>query len=152
MDNWIYGTGVGRRNGAGRSSRSPLRCQSAHPALACRRGGRVVYCGGLENRFGLTADGGSNPSLSARRIVKRLMIWAVVVGVAFAILWWKGYLLRLSTYIQQTREELRKCTWPTWDELKGSTVLIGVSIMLLGAFIVVADVIFVYVNNWILKL
>ena len=30
------------------------------------RGGRVVYCGGLENRFGFTADGGSNPSLSAR--------------------------------------------------------------------------------------
>ncbi len=31
------------------------------------RGGRVVYCGGLENRFGLTADGGSNPSLSASK-------------------------------------------------------------------------------------
>jgi hypothetical protein len=26
----------------------------------------VVYCGGLENRFGFTADGGSNPSLSAK--------------------------------------------------------------------------------------
>jgi hypothetical protein len=25
----------------------------------------VVYRGGLENRFGLTANGGSNPSLSA---------------------------------------------------------------------------------------
>ena len=33
--------------------------------LQSRRGGRVVYCGGLENRFGFTADGGSNPSLSA---------------------------------------------------------------------------------------
>jgi hypothetical protein len=33
--------------------------------FAVRRGGRVVYCGGLENRFGFTADGGSNPSLSA---------------------------------------------------------------------------------------
>ena len=75
-----------------------------------------------------------------------------MVGVVFAILWWKGYLLQISDYVRQTREELRKCTWPTWDELKGSTVLIGVSIMLLGAFIVVADVIFVYVNNWILKL
>jgi hypothetical protein len=32
----------------------------------------VVYCGGLENRFGLTADGGSNPSLSARKTVKEL--------------------------------------------------------------------------------
>ena len=29
------------------------------------RGGRVVYRGGLENRFGVTANGGSNPSLSA---------------------------------------------------------------------------------------
>ncbi len=33
-----------------------------------RRGGRVVYCGGLENRFGFTADGGSNPSLSAKLV------------------------------------------------------------------------------------
>ena len=32
------------------------------------RGGRVVYCGGLENRFGFTADGGSNPSLSANAV------------------------------------------------------------------------------------
>jgi preprotein translocase subunit SecE len=82
----------------------------------------------------------------------KLLIWAAVVGVVFAILWWKGYLLQISDYVKQTREELRKCTWPTWDELKGSTVLIAVSIMLLGAFIVVADVIFVYMNNWILKL
>jgi hypothetical protein len=40
----------------------------AHAALCTLgRGGRVVYCGGLENRFGFTADGGSNPSLSASR-------------------------------------------------------------------------------------
>jgi hypothetical protein len=32
------------------------------------RGGRVVYCGGLENRFPLTRDGGSNPSLSANQL------------------------------------------------------------------------------------
>jgi hypothetical protein len=30
-----------------------------------RRGGRVVYCGGLENRCGRKVTGGSNPSLSA---------------------------------------------------------------------------------------
>ena len=29
------------------------------------RGGRAVECGGLENRFTLTGNGGSNPSLSA---------------------------------------------------------------------------------------
>jgi hypothetical protein len=42
-----------------------------HPTFCISwRGGRVVYCGGLENRFGLTADGGSNPSLSAILITK----------------------------------------------------------------------------------
>jgi len=30
-----------------------------------RRGGRVVECAGLENRYGLTPIGGSNPPLSA---------------------------------------------------------------------------------------
>jgi hypothetical protein len=40
---------------------------TVHSSLG--RGGRVVYCGGLENRFGVTADGGSNPSLSAISMV-----------------------------------------------------------------------------------
>ena len=44
--------------------------------------------------------------------------------------------------MQQTREELRKCTWPTWDELKGSTVVITISIVLLGGFIVLVDQVF----------
>jgi len=65
--------------------------------------------------------------------------------VVFALLWWKGYLARLSNYVQQTKEELRKCTWPTWDELKGSTLLIAVSIMALGTFTMVVDYIFVHV-------
>jgi preprotein translocase subunit SecE len=107
----------------------------------------VVYRGGLENRFGLTADGGSNPSLSAKLniIVNDLVkigIWGLVIGIIFVILWRKGYLLQLTTYVQQTREELRKCTWPTWDELKGSTVVITISIVLLGAFIVLVDQVF----------
>ena len=107
----------------------------------------MVYRGGLENRFGLTADGGSNPSLSAKLniIVNDLIkigIWGAVVGIIFVVLWRKGYLLQLTNYVQQTREELRKCTWPTWDELKGSTVVITISIILLGGFVVLVDQIF----------
>jgi preprotein translocase subunit SecE len=107
----------------------------------------VVYRGGLENRFGLTADGGSNPSLSAKRndIVNDLVkigIWGAVVGIIFVVLWRKGYLLQLTNYVQQTREELRKCTWPTWDELKGSTVVVTISIVLLGGFVVLIDQVF----------
>ncbi|MDA1273249.1 MAG: preprotein translocase subunit SecE [Verrucomicrobia bacterium] len=70
-----------------------------------------------------------------------LIIWVVVVGVAFAILWRKGFLLRVANYISETREELRKCTWPTVQELKGSTTVVMVTIALLGAFTVFVDLI-----------
>ncbi len=68
-----------------------------------------------------------------------LFIWVVVVGVVFAVLWQKGYLLRFTNYVQETREELRKCTWPSFGELKGSTVVVMVTIALMGAFTVVVD-------------
>ena len=70
--------------------------------------------------------------------VKLGIVAAVVAGV-FAFLWGKGYLLRLSNYVGETREELKKCTWPTWDELKGSTVVVLVSILILGGFTVGID-------------
>lgn len=69
----------------------------------------------------------------------KIVIWVVVVAVAFVILWRKGYLLRVSNYILETREELKKCTWPSVDELKGSTVVIMITICLLGGFIVAID-------------
>jgi preprotein translocase subunit SecE len=69
----------------------------------------------------------------------RLGIWVVVVGALFAFLWRKGYLVRVSTYVAETREELKKCTWPTFEELKGSTVVVMITLALLGAFTVGVD-------------
>ncbi len=74
----------------------------------------------------------------------KILIWVVLVGIAFAILWYKGYLVRFANYVQQTREELRKCTWPTWDELKGSTVVVAIAIALLGLFTVLVDLVFAF--------
>ncbi len=65
----------------------------------------------------------------------------VVIGSVFAYLWWQGHIRRIATYMQETREELKKCTWPTWEELKGSTVLITVTIALMGMFVMVADLV-----------
>ncbi len=56
------------------------------------------------------------------------------VAVIFGALWRMGYIARLSNYVQATKEELRKCTWPTADELKGSTLVVVITIFLLGAY------------------
>ena len=71
-----------------------------------------------------------------------IAVWVVIVGGSFAWLWRAGHLARFAAYVQQTREELRKCTWPSWEELKGSTVVVAISILILGAFTVAVDQVF----------
>ena len=66
-------------------------------------------------------------------------ITAAVVAVVFGILWYQGQVRRFAVFVQATREELKKCSWPTWDELKGSTAVIIVSIIMLAVFCVAAD-------------
>ena len=78
-----------------------------------------------------------------------IIVWVVIIGGIFAWLWKAGHLLRFADYVRQTREELRKCTWPTWDELKGSTLLVGVSIVILGGYTVLVDLIFAQLVSWI---
>ena len=69
----------------------------------------------------------------------KILIWVVIIGVLFGVLWWQGQIRRLAVYFQETREELKKCSWPTWQELKGSTVVIAISIALFSAFVMAAD-------------
>jgi preprotein translocase subunit SecE len=59
--------------------------------------------------------------------------------IAFTMAWRKGAFLRLSAYWGETMEELKKCSWPTWEELQGSTVVVIVSVGLLGLFTVGVD-------------
>ena len=66
-------------------------------------------------------------------------IWAVVIVALFGYLWWQGQIKRLAVYVQETREELKKCSWPSWVELRGSTVLIITTVALLGLFVVIVD-------------
>ncbi|NJN71038.1 MAG: preprotein translocase subunit SecE [Nitrospira sp.] len=67
-----------------------------------------------------------------------------VIAALFAVLWFTGNLAKLRNYILETREELRKCTWPSWAELKGSTVVVVISTVLLGGFTVGVDVVVAY--------
>ena len=73
-----------------------------------------------------------------------ILIWVVVVGAAFGLAWYKGYVVRARAYWEATMEELRKCAWPTWNELKGSTVVVSITIVLLGVSCYAVDTAFYY--------
>jgi preprotein translocase subunit SecE len=68
-----------------------------------------------------------------------LFIWAVIIGGIFAFLWRKGFLARITNYTQETRDELRKCAWPTLNELKGSIVVVMITVAILGVYVVGID-------------
>jgi preprotein translocase SecE subunit len=78
-----------------------------------------------------------------------IIVWVVVVGGVFGWLWKTGQLQRFANYVALTREELRKCTWPSVEELKGSTVIVAISILLLGGFTVAVDLVFTRLVLWL---
>ena len=63
-----------------------------------------------------------------------VIIWSTVLALVFGWAWKAGHIMRLRKYVSETKEELRKCSWPTKQELKGSTAVVMVSIALLGVF------------------
>ena len=70
-----------------------------------------------------------------------LVIVITIVTVAFVLLLRAGAFLKVSAYWAETMEEVRKCTWPTWDELIGSTVLVIVAVAVLGGFTIGVDLV-----------
>ena len=81
----------------------------------------------------------------------KLFIWAAIVGAIFAFLWWRGYIAKISQFIAETREELRKCSWPTKEELQGATAVVLVTMVLLGLFIMVVDAISLTVTRGLMS-
>ncbi len=78
-----------------------------------------------------------------------LIVWVVVLAAIFGFLWRQGHLISLRNYVLETREELRKCTWPSWAELKGSTVVVMISVAILGLFTMCVDYVLLLFVHWI---
>jgi preprotein translocase subunit SecE len=69
---------------------------------------------------------------------------------------------RISQYIAEVKGELKKTTWP-WDsdpkakgfkkyrELWGSTLVVLIAMVLLGACVASFDVILAFVVNWVIS-
>jgi preprotein translocase subunit SecE len=56
-----------------------------------------------------------------------------------------GFFARAVQFIRDVRNELRKVTWPTFDELKKATTVIIIFVMVLGFMIGLMDAFFQFV-------
>lgn len=51
----------------------------------------------------------------------------------------KGLWGQTVAFLQDVRVEMTKVTWPTWDELKGQTIVVIVAVLMIAAFIGIVD-------------
>ena len=61
----------------------------------------------------------------------------------------KNPIAAIKKLYDETVAELKKCTWPTYQELYESTMVVISSLILLSVFVVVADKVFLLAVNWI---
>jgi preprotein translocase subunit SecE len=64
-----------------------------------------------------------------------------------------GRIGRFFQFLREVRNELRKVTWPTFDELKKATTVIVIFVTILGIAIGIMDVLFqkIFVQ-WVARL
>jgi len=69
----------------------------------------------------------------------QLLLWSVGILAIFGVAWYLGWLKSLAAYIGETQDELKKCNWPSKDELWNSTVLVFVVLGALGLLTIGSD-------------
>ena len=67
------------------------------------------------------------------------IFWLIFFVAVFIWMWRTGKLVAVKQYIIETREQLRKSTWPTRDELKQHITVVLISSLLLATFTFAAD-------------
>jgi preprotein translocase subunit SecE len=57
----------------------------------------------------------------------------------------------LRTFLDEVKVELQKCSWPTRKELFGQSVVVIISVIILGAFVGLCDVVNMNLLQFIIR-
>jgi preprotein translocase SecE subunit len=57
----------------------------------------------------------------------------------------------LKNFLEEVKVELLKCSWPTRKELFGQSVVVIISVIILGAFVGLCDVVNVNLLRYIIR-
>ena len=57
----------------------------------------------------------------------------------------------LKTFLGEVKIELKKCTWPTRQELLGSTMVVVISVLIIGVFVGLSDTVLMFLLRKLLQ-
>ncbi|NKB25151.1 MAG: preprotein translocase subunit SecE [Kiritimatiellae bacterium] len=56
---------------------------------------------------------------------------------------------KFRTFLEEVQIELKKCAWPTRQELHESTIVVIISMVMLGVFVGASDTLFMWLLAWV---
>lgn len=59
---------------------------------------------------------------------------------------------QFQQYIKEVVEQLKKVTWPTWDELKGSTMVVVVFSVIMSLYVWGVDMVLTWALTWLMDI
>jgi len=59
--------------------------------------------------------------------------------------------LRARSFVVDVWAELKKSSWPTWKELSDSTIVVIVTVLILGVFVALADLVFLRIIAYLTR-
>ena len=74
------------------------------------------------------------------KLIAKIVAWAIVAGVGVYLL--AKYRDTLRTFFDEVVIELKKSSWPTWQELRESTIIVSIAIMALSICVAIYDFVF----------
>ena len=83
--------------------------------------------------FDLAWEGIASPR--ARYIVSPL----ILVGFAGAGLYFSFFFHKTADFLIEVEAEMRKVSWPSWDEVSGSTIVVLVTVFVMGVLLFCSD-------------
>ena len=58
---------------------------------------------------------------------------------------------RMRQFLHETRNEMRRVTWPSWDDVVSTTIVVTIAVAFFGVFFWVVDSGLAYFENWVFK-
>ena len=60
-----------------------------------------------------------------------------------------GWFERARTFLMEVRAELKRTTWPSWKEVRGTTTVVIVTVFMFALFLWVVDTILFRMIQWV---
>ena len=74
-----------------------------------------------------------------------VVLGVLALGTAALLVWrqpaW-AFAQRSATFLREVRGEVRKISWPSWDDLRRSTLVITIFVVVIGLVIGIMDSVF----------